>query len=106
MRYTDVDAVAVMLRWAPAEREEHEGEIPGYIEAASQLVAAEVGDPQRVPIEVLKFATTALVVHMWSAASQRSQSFPEEMGNVLPGFVMPNLVAQALAPWRRIGGIG
>lgn len=106
MPFTDVASVVVMLRWAPAEKEKYEGEMPGYIAAAEALVTAEVGDPGKVPPEVLKYATTALVVHMWSASSQRAQSFPEEMGNVLPGFVMPNLVAQALAPWRKIGGIG
>jgi hypothetical protein len=43
MALTNVDDVAAMLRWGTAERAQYEGQIPVYIEAASQRVEGDAG---------------------------------------------------------------
>jgi len=56
-----------------------------------------------VPATV-KFAATSLVVHMWNVASQRGSGLPEDYSAAPVGFLVPNVVKEALAPYSRMPG--
>lgn len=66
------------------------------------VVTYEAGmDP--VPASV-EFATRSLVAHMWSVASQRGPGLPEDFTAVPTGFLVPNAVKEALAPYKAAPG--
>lgn len=50
------------------------------------------------------FATTSLVAHMWAIASQRGPGLPEDYTSVPTGFLVPNVVKEALAPFKTMPG--
>ena len=56
-----------------------------------------------VPATV-RFAATSLVVHMWNVASQRGSGLPEDFSAAPVGFLVPNVVKEALAPYSRMAG--
>jgi len=56
-----------------------------------------------VPATV-KFAAKSLVVHMWNVASQRGSGLPEDYSAAPVGFLVPNVVKEALAPFSRMPG--
>ena len=50
------------------------------------------------------WAATSLVAHMWSIASQRGPGLPEDYTAVPTGFLVPNVVKEALAPFKTMPG--
>lgn len=52
----------------------------------------------------IKFAATTLVVHMWNVASQRGPGLAEDYTAAPTGFLVPNVVKEALAPYSRMPG--
>lgn len=52
----------------------------------------------------VKFAATALVAHMWNVTSQRGPGFPEDYTAAPTGFLVPNVVKEALAPYSQMPG--
>lgn len=52
----------------------------------------------------VKFAATALVAHMWNVTSQRGPGFPEDYTAAPTGFLVPNVVKEALAPYSKMPG--
>lgn len=50
------------------------------------------------------FAATSLVCHMWAVASQRGPGLPEDYTAVPTGFLVPNVVKEALAPFKTMPG--
>lgn len=186
MALTTTDEVIAQLRWGDAETTKYQSQLPGYIDAASEIIEAEAGPFEertvvhiadggpsiqlplrvnsvtqvqiasdagggdwvdgyfvpsdgwaavsdwtvdlnagiiygpfergrqnvRVTYEVgmetipasVTFATTALVAHMWAIASQRGPGLPEDYTSVPTGFLVPNVVKEALAQYRTMPG--
>lgn len=50
------------------------------------------------------YAATALVVHMWAIASQRAPGLPEDFTAVPTGFLLPNVVKEAMATYDTVPG--
>lgn len=191
MALTTISDVAEMLRWSAAETTKYSGQLPAYIDAASQVIEDRSGPfeartvqhiadggatimlPHRptdvtsvevagaagltlvygyvVPTEsfsavdgwtvnlnagivygpfppgrqnirvtftvgypqvseadpippAVRWAATALVCHMWAIASQRGPGLPEDYTAVPTGFLVPNAVKEALAPFTQMPG--
>ena len=56
-----------------------------------------------IPASVV-FAASSLVAHMWAIASQRGPGLPEDYSAVPTGFLVPNVVKEALAPYKTMPG--
>lgn len=56
-----------------------------------------------LPADVV-WAATALVVHMWNVASQRVTGLPEDYTAVPVGFLIPNVVKEALRRYKTMPG--
>lgn len=54
--------------------------------------------------DAVKFAATTLVVHMWNVTSQRGSGLPEDYTAAPTGFLVPNVVKEALAPYSQMPG--
>lgn len=52
----------------------------------------------------VKFAAASLVVHLWNIVSQRGTGLPEDYTAVPTGFLVPNVVKEALAPYSKMPG--
>lgn len=50
--------------------------------------------------DAVTFAATSLVCHMWAVASQRGTGYPEDYTAVPTGFLVPNVVKEALAQYK------
>lgn len=68
------------------------------------VVVGTVGYADEDMPAAVKFAATSLAVHLWSVASQRGPGLPEDYTAYPTGFLVPNVVKQALEPYQTIPG--
>jgi hypothetical protein len=82
------------------------GALYGWFGTGAVVVTYTAGliDPDAdVPADI-KFAATSLVVHLWSVASQRSGGLPEDYTAYPTGFLVPNVVKEALSHYYTVPG--